>query len=311
MTDETPAETVAAAAIDNADNLTDKPGDKSVARSPKVQYPFPRKTIEDALRIPTAIRTHNGGEPYSPQEIAKVINVGGKTGNYFYLTTASRDYGFTEGTRDSATISLTPLGKQAVYPESDEQAYQAKLRAFLNVEKFRGVVEHYKGSKLPEGTFVRNVLETKFGLDPRTHDEFLDLFAKNCRLLGIGADWTVDAGRPKTTSHSVAPASVGGLGGGNLVPPDASSSGGNPICFVAMPFTEKTEAYDPGFFSEVYASLFEPAITAAGFTAKTAKGQGSDVIHSTIVNGLLDADLALVDLTEHNPNVLFERPPHR
>jgi nucleoside 2-deoxyribosyltransferase len=30
------------------------------------------------------------------------------------------------------------------------------------------------------------------------------------------------------------------------------------------------------------------------------------VIHSTIVNGLLDADLVLVDLTEHNPNVLFE-----
>ena len=40
--------------------------------------------------------------------------------------------------------------------------------------------------------------------------------------------------------------------------------------------------------------------------AKTARGQGSDVIQSTIVNGLLDADLVLVDLTEHNPNVLFE-----
>lgn len=73
-----------------------------------------------------------------------------------------------------------------------------------------------------------------------------------------------------------------------------------------MPFTEKTERYNPGFFTEVYASLFEPAIVAAGFEARTARGQGSDVIHSTIVNGLLDADLVLVDLTEHNPNVLFE-----
>jgi hypothetical protein len=39
---------------------------------------------------------------------------------------------------------------------------------------------------------------------------------------------------------------------------------------------------------------------------KTAKRQGSDIIQSTIVNDLLEADLVLADLTEHNPNVLFE-----
>jgi nucleoside 2-deoxyribosyltransferase len=30
------------------------------------------------------------------------------------------------------------------------------------------------------------------------------------------------------------------------------------------------------------------------------------VIQATIVNALLNADLVIVDLTEHNPNVLFE-----
>jgi nucleoside 2-deoxyribosyltransferase len=38
----------------------------------------------------------------------------------------------------------------------------------------------------------------------------------------------------------------------------------------------------------------------------TARKKGSDVIHSIIMNGLLDADLVVADLTEHNPNVLFE-----
>jgi hypothetical protein len=73
-----------------------------------------------------------------------------------------------------------------------------------------------------------------------------------------------------------------------------------------MPFSEKTEEYATGFFTEAFASLLRPAIEGAGFVAITARGQGSDLIHSTIVNGLLDADLVLVDLTEHNPNVLFE-----
>lgn len=56
----------------------------------------------------------------------------------------------------------------------------------------------------------------------------------------------------------------------------------------------------------MFALLFKPAIEAAGFEAKTAKRQGSDVIQATIANELLDSHLVLCDLTEHNPNVLFE-----
>jgi len=45
---------------------------------------------------------------------------------------------------------------------------------------------------------------------------------------------------------------------------------------------------------------------AAGFAVETARKQGSDVIQSTIINQLLQADLVIADLTDHNPNVLFE-----
>lgn len=296
MSEETPEQKVDAASIDTAD----KPAPKG-----RPQYPFPRRTIEDSLRVPTTIKTHNGGEPYDPQEIAKVLGIGGKTGNFFYLTSASANYGFTSGTRDAPEISLEPLGRQVAYAGSDEEAQAAKMKAFLNVEKFKGVLEHYKGSKLPEGEFVSNTLEGKFGLDPRVHEDFLDVFQKNCRYLGIGATWT--PGQHGTTLGA------NGAGGGATViselgapPAPLGESGNRPVCFVAMPFTEKTEAFAPGFFNEVFASLLAPAIEAAGFEARTAKGQGSDLIHSTIVNGLLDADLVLVDLTEHNPNVLFE-----
>jgi hypothetical protein len=79
-----------------------------------------------------------------------------------------------------------------------------------------------------------------------------------------------------------------------------------PKCFVAMPFTEHNNQYKPGFFNEVLTTLLEPAIKLAGFQPVTARKDGSDIIHATIVNNLLDADLVVVDLTEHNPNVLFE-----
>lgn len=45
---------------------------------------------------------------------------------------------------------------------------------------------------------------------------------------------------------------------------------------------------------------------ASWFKVKTANRQGSDVIQSTILSDLIDADLVIADLTEHNPNVMFE-----
>lgn len=73
-----------------------------------------------------------------------------------------------------------------------------------------------------------------------------------------------------------------------------------------MPFVERDDRHSAGFFQEVLTALFTPAITGAGLQVRTAKRQGSDVIQSTIVKELLAADLVLADLTEHNPNVLFE-----
>ncbi len=73
-----------------------------------------------------------------------------------------------------------------------------------------------------------------------------------------------------------------------------------------MPFVEKDATHSKGFFSEVLRSLITPAGLEAGFTVETANKQGSDIIHSTIINDLLEADLVIADLTAHNPNVLFE-----
>lgn len=279
-------------------------------KAPAVNRPYPRKTLEDALKIATAIKTGNNGNPWAPDQVAKAVGMG--TGSsFFYLAQAARDFGLTEGGRDAAVISLTDLGRKAVFPSTPQDVEDAKMEAFLSVEKFKGVAQHYGGSNLPDEEFVKNTLQTQFGLDPRVHDEFLDFFKKNCRFVGIGADWDGAAAKQVaggTAKVSPADQRTPSQNGRPSTPSNDSSSGGpdRPICFVAMPFSEKTDEYATGFFTEVYASLFVPAIQEAGFEPRTARRQGSDVIHATIVNDLLDADLVLVDLTEHNPNVLFE-----
>jgi hypothetical protein len=112
-----------------------------------------------------------------------------RNGNFFYISAASRDYGLAEGTRETAEIALTDLGRRAVYPESVSEQSQALVDAFLNVDAFRKVLNHYGGTNLPERPFLENTLQQSFGVAPEFYDEFVDIFIKNCRFLGIGANF--------------------------------------------------------------------------------------------------------------------------
>lgn len=293
-------------AVVDADSIDASEPDSPIMPKKKataVARPYPRRTLEDALRVPKTIRENNAGNPWPPSEVAHSLGMG-MSSSFFYLTAAARDYGLTEGTREAQEISLTDLGRRSVYPKSAVEAAGAKIDAFLSVPVFAAVVDYYGGSNLPANEFVQNTLETKFGLDPRVHDEFLDLFRKNCRYAGVGADW-------KHGDTRTEPAEQGGTRPPATTKPvaaqePATATGSAPVCFVVMPFVERTDTYATGFFDEVFASLIHPAVERAGFQPMTAKRQGSDVIHATIINQLIDADLVLADLTEHNPNVLFE-----
>jgi hypothetical protein len=260
--------------------------------------------VEQSLRVPQALKEKNGGNAWATDQVAKALGVGPTGSTFYYTAASSRDYGLTTGSRETAEIALTDLGRRAVYPPSGEAQKQAFMEAFLNVDLFKRVLQHYGGSKLPEQPFLSNTLEQTFGIPVKSQDEFVEVFSKNCRFLGIGAQFVV--GGPGVRQAAAATvASPDGEGSVTVALPERDT-GEAPVLFVIMPFTERDDRHETGFFEEVLKELIVPAGKAAGFAVKTAKRQGSDVIQSTIVNELLEADLVLADLTEHNPNVLFE-----
>ena len=220
---------------------------------------------------------------------------------FFYQTAASRDFGFTTGTRDTALIELDDRGRRYVYAPSGEVERQVLREAFMSIDVFRGVFEYYKGPDLPEKRYLSNVLESQFELHPDVHDEFIDLYKHNTAFAGLRAD-DVPAGALEAGSSP----SLGLRPEVVTVDEPEGDTSDKPSCFVIMPFSERTDDYRAGFFQEVLKSIIGPAGKQAGFSVSTANREGSDVIQSTIVNRLLDDDLVIADLTEHNPNVLFE-----
>lgn len=140
--------------------------------------------------------------------------------------------------------------------------------------------------------YLGNTLQPEFDLPPEHHEDSSQAFRENGRFLGIASGDDLPGGKEGKGPTTVF---VGEPAG----PPRRKA-------FVIMPFTERNKERAPGFFEEVLRSLITPAGLEAGFKVDTATPQGSDVIPSTIINELLEADLVIADLRDHNPNVLFE-----
>jgi len=230
----------------------------AAGKKERTRWPFPRATLEEALKIALAIKDHNGGNPWEPEEIRKAIGAGTGGNAYFYLTAASRDYGLTVGTTSAQKIALADLGRDIVYAPNPDTEKSLKLRAFLNVDIFKRVLEFYKGSNLPEMKYLGNTLQKEFGLDPETHDEFSRTFRENCNYLGITSG--IPIVRTDDEEDNGSGDSPGTI---ILAEPDEAST---LTAFVIMPFSERDAAHSEGFFAEVLRSIITPAAKASKFT---------------------------------------------
>ncbi len=90
--------------------------------------PFPAKTLEQALRVPQALKEKNGGNGWPPAQVAEALGLGGKGGNFYYVAASARDYGLTTGSREAAEIALTELGRAAVYHPLDSSRNRFSAR---------------------------------------------------------------------------------------------------------------------------------------------------------------------------------------
>lgn len=77
-------------------------------------------------------------------------------------------------------------------------------------------------------------------------------------------------------------------------------------CFVIMPISD-VDGYDKEHFSRVYEDIIKPAVENTEFTVTRAdEVKETNFIHLDILKKLIDAPIAICDLSSRNPNVLFE-----
>ena len=78
-------------------------------------------------------------------------------------------------------------------------------------------------------------------------------------------------------------------------------------CFVIMPFGQKRVGNELIDFDYIWKTMIAPAAKAAGFEAKRVDEEaGQGHITKNMIQHIMEADVAIADLTYHNPNVYYE-----
>lgn len=77
-------------------------------------------------------------------------------------------------------------------------------------------------------------------------------------------------------------------------------------CFIIMPISD-VDGYPKGHFRHVYENIIYPSCEMAGYCAVRAdEVKATNLIHLDILKNLIEAPIAICDLSSRNPNVLFE-----
>jgi hypothetical protein len=77
-------------------------------------------------------------------------------------------------------------------------------------------------------------------------------------------------------------------------------------CFIIMPISD-ADGYPAGHFKHVYDNIVVPSCEMANYKAVRADDvKATNLIHLDILKKLIEAPIAICDLSSRNPNVLFE-----
>lgn len=77
-------------------------------------------------------------------------------------------------------------------------------------------------------------------------------------------------------------------------------------CFIIMPISDQP-GYEPGHFTRVYRDIIAPACDLAGLKpCRADEDTSTNIIQHGILIKLLNAPVAICDLSSRNPNVMFE-----
>jgi hypothetical protein len=122
---------------------------------------FPRKTLQDALRVADVLHKNYGGKSATWEEIASVLGVNPAAAPNKYPLWSAIAYGLLTKTEDNQ-YELSETARKILAPEFSGEAEEGKVKAVLTPKILSKVLTDFDGHRLPEDQHFPNVLENRY-----------------------------------------------------------------------------------------------------------------------------------------------------
>ncbi len=259
---------------------------------------FPKHAISKCVRIPQAILEQNAGKECTYREAAKFAGLG-YTGQVGVEISSARKYGLLEPV-GTGKVKPTELVRRIVRPQKPNDKRDAMREAILKAPGISDAYKHYRGENLPDMTFLKNTARDTLRVPEEKVDDFVSVFIDSLK----DAELLEEAGgkqRVLDITHTADGAATTAIADERLKKVSKGVSvQATDTCFVMMPFANPLGSY--------YGSVYEPAIKKAGLRAVRADADiyGTGKIIDQIWDGINSARVLVAELTNRNPNVLYE-----
>jgi|ERR1017187_2742254 predicted nucleotide-binding protein len=153
-------------------------------RSRVSQSDVPAYSLNDALRVPTAIADNYALAATKPLDLAAALSMSPTSSYFRMLCGTSIAYGLTEGGYNAVEITVTPLARRILRPTIEGDEFLAKREAFLKPRILRDFLTKYNSNKLPKDEIALNVLE-QMGVPRDSVKRTLDLIIEGSKTVGF------------------------------------------------------------------------------------------------------------------------------
>lgn len=275
---------------------------------------LPRKTLEECLTVAKPVYEVYAGKSASWDEIATTAGIGTKTSSTKYLIWGAQAYDLL--IKDGENLALSETGRKLFAPNYPEERQEALLKAITIPTILSKFYSEYNGKLLPEGDFLENVLENRFGIPRERVEEAKQIILSNAQFAGIITSHAngkqtirLDASaRPETSEFD------GVLNGQKSIPLEAADestavrtkTSAESLCFYITPIgDEGTEVRRHA--DMLMRHLVEPAFESFGIKVVRAdRIEKSGLISQQIFEHIVSAKFCVADLSFGNPNAFYE-----
>ena len=123
--------------------------------------PYPRHSVDKALRIPKAILEQHAGKPCTANEAASFVGAKRAHGPFRVELSSASKYGFLNRP-ESGKVQPTELAKQIIRPQKPNDEIEGYRQAILTAPIISDVYKHYRGENLPDDQFLKNTVVEKY-----------------------------------------------------------------------------------------------------------------------------------------------------